>query len=86
MQRDTFRVQIVAGRAYIVGEMRSYQTRQWHLKIQIQEVGATHMALHLSSFSTWKLACNQFHDEVLTWLQLGRRCCGGGPARFPTLT
>ncbi len=59
MQRDTFRVQIVAGRAYIVGEMRSYQSRQWHLKIQIQEVAAKHMALQLSSYSTWRLACNQ---------------------------
>ncbi len=84
MQRDTFRVQIVAGRAYIVGEMRSYQTRQWHLKIQIQEVGATHVALQLSSSRSWHGI--RLHDEVLTRLQLVCRCCGGGPARFPTLT
>ncbi len=37
LQRDTFRVQVISGKAYVVGEMKQYMSRQWHLKIQIQE-------------------------------------------------
>ena len=74
---DFVRVQIIDGKGYIVGETKSWITRNWNMKLQLKEVKYWTSRLAIgSSFETY--CCGACETQLL----LRKRWMRGGVARM----